>query len=290
MKKLEFNNKLIWITGASSGIGAALATQWNVQGARVIASARRKEKLIKLKHDCLYPENLLVVPMDITDPDSITKAVAEVNKLGSLFLVVHNAGISQKGLVIENDVEIDRVIMETNYFGTVALTKAIMPIFMRQGSGWFAVMSSFAGVMGLPARSSYAASKHALHGFFDSLKAEEMGCEVKVSYIIPGFINTEITAKGLRSDGNPNGEVETSHILGMNTSNCANNIIKGLSKKKATIPIGKIEVNLLKINRVSPRLANYIVKNHPMRKLRMLKSSFNFKHLIKPKHVIEQAQ
>ena len=282
MKRISFNKKVVWITGASSGIGASMAKQLNQQGATVVASARRAEKLENLKQSCINPEQLICVPLDVTKQESIEIAVAAVRDLGPLDLLIHNAGIAQKGLVTENQMAIDRSIMETNYFGTIALTKAVMPSFLEQGHGWFAVMSSFAGVMGIPGRSAYAASKHALHGFFESLKAEKLGCKLKVSFIIPGFINTQITAKGLRGDGSANGAVETSHRLGMTADSCARDTIRGLQKGKSRIPVGKFEVHLLKVNRLSPKLGHFIIRNHPMKRIRKAKSGigrlfrFNF--------------
>ena len=288
MKKIDLKDKVVWITGASSGIGASLAIQLNKLGAKVIASARRTEKLMELKNNCPNPQDLITLPLDITNPISIKNAIEKVKQLERLDLVIHNAGIAQKGLVIENEMEVDRKIMETNYFGTVAFTKSIMPIYLKQGYGWFAIVSSFAGVMGIPGRSAYAASKHALHGFFDSLKAENISCKLDVSFILPGFINTEITAKGLCGNGRPYGMVETSHRLGMSANQCANGIIKGLMKSKKRIVVGKIEVFLLTINRISPRWSQYIIKSHPMRKLRNLKSRVNnlFNFNLNP--VIEQ--
>jgi short-subunit dehydrogenase len=271
----KFKNKVVWITGASSGIGASLAKQLNTMGATVVASGRRAERLTELQKECPYPQNLVVLPLDITDPASIRSATLKVEQLNRLDLLIHNAGIAQKGRVIENHMDIDRMVMETNYFGTVSLTKAIMPLYLKQGFGRFAVMSSFAGVMGIPSRSAYAASKHALHGFFESLEAEDMSCKLRVSYIIPGFINTQITAKGLRGDGRPNGQVETSHSLGISADSCANNIIRGLRKNKRRIVVGRSEVGLLLIRRISPGLSRYIIRNHPMRRMRRLKAGIN---------------
>lgn len=272
MNEKDLKNKIVWVTGASSGIGASLVTQLNNLGTIVIASARRKEKLVKLKKKSSNPKNIIIIPLDITNTNSIKKAMAKIQQLDKLDLVIHNAGISQKGLVIENEMKIDRTIMETNYFGTISLTKAVMPIYLKQGFGSFAVVSSFAGVMGLPGRSAYAASKHALHGFFESLRAENIRCKIHVSFIIPGFINTKITAKGLCGDGIPHGRVETSHQMGMTPGQCADKIIKGLSKRKSRILIGKIEVFLLYIHKISPRLSHYIIKNHPMKRIRNIKS------------------
>ncbi|WP_228853466.1 SDR family NAD(P)-dependent oxidoreductase [Aegicerativicinus sediminis] len=288
MKTVDFKNKVVWITGASSGIGASLAIQLNQLGATIIASARRSEKLTELKKSCQYPNQFITLELDITDSNSIKTAINAVEGLKQLDLVIHNAGIAQKGMVIENEMEIDRQIMETNYFGTVAFTKAIMPKYLDQGHGWFAVVSSFAGVMGIPGRSAYAASKHALHGFFESLQAENMNCNLDVSFVIPGFINTEITAKGLCGNGKPFGRVETSHKLGMTADQCAKDTIKGLMKKRQRIVVGKFEVYLLSINRISPRLGRLIIKSHPMKRIRLLKKKitniFNFgaNHSLEP--------
>lgn len=287
MRKMTFKGKVIWITGASSGIGASLVMQLNNLGATVIASARRTEKLIELREKCANLQNFMVLPLDITDSQSIEKSVAQVRELGRLDMVLHNAGIAQKGLVIETELDVDRRVMETNYFGTVALTKAIMPMYLQQGYGGFGIVSSFAGVMGIPGRSAYSASKHALHGFFESLKAEHMGCKLNVSFILPGFINTAITAKGLCGDGTPYGKVETSHRLGMTPDACAQDIIKGLQKKRKQIAVGKFEVYLLSINRIAPGLGHYIIKNHPMRRWRRLKSRLDLTIHFKGNKVIE---
>jgi short-subunit dehydrogenase len=247
----------------------------NAMGAIVIASARRKEKLFQLKEECNHPDKLITIVLDITNQSSIDHAVHEVKQLKSLDMVVHNAGIAQKGLVIENDMDVDRRIMETNYFGTVALTKAIMPIFIEQRHGWFSIVSSFAGVLGIPSRSAYAASKHALHGFFDSLKAESMNCKIDLSFIIPGFINTNITVKGLNGEGEPCGKLETSHRLGMSSDQCALRMIEGFKKRQRNILVGKKEVILIYIHRISPSLARYIIRNHPMKKWRKFLSVVN---------------
>ena len=275
MKRVDFKDKVILITGASSGIGASMAKEFLKMGAHVIACARRTAKLQELKYNYTFSDRYTVLPLDITDSSSIENAMQKLEKLDRLDLVVHNAGIAQKGMVIENQMEIDRQIMETNYFGTVALTKALMPKFLKQGHGWFAVVSSFAGVMGIPGRSAYAASKHALHGFFESLQAENMNCNLDLSFVIPGFINTEITAKGLCGNGKPFGRVETSHRLGMTADDCARDTIKGLLKRRHRIVVGKFEVYLLWINRISPRISRYIIKSHPMRKIRNIKSNFS---------------
>lgn len=232
MGRIDFKDKRIWITGASSGIGEELALQLNSLGAFTILSARRTDKLTEVQSRCSNPEKTILVPLDITDDSSIQGAVKTVIAQGTLHLVINNSGIAQKGLALENSMEVERMIMETNYFETVSLTKAILPHFLEQGHGWFAVVTSIAGIVGVPGRSAYAASKHALHGFFDSLRAEEYSCPIDVTIIMPGFINTSITIKELRGNGEEYGKVEKSHRLGFTAVVCAEKTIRKLSTKR----------------------------------------------------------
>ena len=166
--------------------------------------------------------------------------------------------------------EVERKIMETNYFGTVSLTKAILPHFLEQGHGWFAVVTSIAGIVGVPGRSAYAASKHALHGFFDSLRAEEYSCPIDVTIILPGFINTSITIKELRGNGEEYGKVEKSHRLGLTAVVCAEKTIRKLSTKRKNIKVGGLGIFSLYLSRFAPNLYDFLVRNHPMKRWRIL--------------------
>jgi short-subunit dehydrogenase len=268
MARVDFKNKVVLVTGASSGIGAELTKQLNAMGAVVIASARRMDRIEELKNQCVNPENIVSIELDLTDQSSIDSIVSELKKMDKLDLVIHNAGIAQKGLVIENDLEVDRKVMETNYFGTISLTKKILPIFRKQGHGWFAVVTSLAGAVGVPGRSAYSASKHALHGFFESLRAENFDCDLDVSVIMPGFIHTDITVKALKGDGSEYGKVEKSHKQGMSAEKCAQRIIHGLRKRKKNIVVGHLEILIVYIQRLSPSLYNFVVRNHPIKRWR----------------------
>lgn len=274
VSKVDFSNKRVWITGASSGIGASLARELSELGAFIILSARRKEQLESVQASLAHPERSVVLVMDLASSSDIKESVEFVKGQGELDLLIHNAGIAQKGLVIDNPLEIDRCIMETNYFGTIELTKEVLPIFMEQQKGWFAVVSSIAGIVGVPGRSAYAASKHALHGFFESLRAECYDCDLDISMIMPGFINTQITVKELKSDGTPYGKVERSHKQGMSPEECAKKIVKGLLKKKKNIIVGGFEVTSIYLQRFAPNLYDFLIKKHPMRFWMRFKSSF----------------
>lgn len=276
MSKENFKGKKVWITGASSGIGEALAYQFAYLGAELILSARNKEKCNFVAEKCNKFTEANVIPLDITNHESIEQAVKQVEKSGPLFLMLHNAGIAQKGVVDENMMDIERRIMETNYFGTVALTKAVLPLFKKQKEGWFAVVTSIAGIMGVPGRSIYSASKHALHGFFESMRAEVFLDNIRISIIMPGFINTDITVRELKGDGQYYGELEKSHKLGMDVNRCAQIITRKLKKDRKNIIVGGFEITGVYLQRFAPGLYRRMIRNHPMKRWRAIKQSLGF--------------
>ena len=169
----DFNDKVIWITGASSGIGEALAYAFSAGGAKLILSSRRADELERVRLACARPERVKVIPMDLMDHALFGVKTAEaIAAFGQIDVVVHNGGVSQRGLVMETSMEVQRKVMEVDYFSYVALTQTVLPHFVQQKSGQFVVVSSVMGKIGTPMRSAYAAAKHALHGYFDCLRAE----------------------------------------------------------------------------------------------------------------------
>jgi len=276
-RKRDFGGQLVWIAGASSGIGKELACLLNQQNARVILSGRRTELLKKICDDCCNSENAHYVALDLTDKASIDNAISEVLAIGVPDLIILNSGIAQKGLVINNSDEIERSIMETNFFGTVSLTKRMLPYLFERKSGKIAVVSSIAGVVGVPGRSSYAASKHALHGYFESLRAEVHKYNLEIVMVMPGFINTQITVKELKSDGTPFGQVEKSHQMGMSADECAERIISGLARKKNNIIVGGMEVFGVYLKRFLPSMYDLFIRNHPMKRLNHFRKMFGSK-------------
>src|SRR5690606_982586 len=165
---------VIWITGASSGIGEASAKKFSEEGYRVIISARKDHELDRVRSECADPSSVKVLPLDLTDIGSLAKKVEKaIGFFGQIDIMLHCGGISQRSLIKETGLDVDRRLMEVNFFGTVALTKALLPHFISRKSGQFGVISSLVGKFGSPYRSSYAAAKHALHGFFESLRLEQ---------------------------------------------------------------------------------------------------------------------
>ncbi len=248
-------NKTIWITGASSGIGKALAEAYCKMGFKIIITARREQELLELKNNCANPENVVVLTHDLANYHSAKEIVAKaVEAFGSIDIMIHNAGISQRSRAIDTEVEVDKKIMEVNYLGTVALTKALLPHFIKQRSGHFAVITSLVGKFGSPYRSGYAASKHALHGFFDSLRAEHTRDNLKVTLICPGYVITNVSINALTGNGTPQQTMDEATANGITAEYAASKIIKAINNNKLEVYIGKKEILGVYLKRFFPTL------------------------------------
>lgn len=258
--------KVIWITGASSGIGEATAYKYNQEGYKVILSARKEKELERVKNNCQFPENAKVLSLDLMESDSFAQKTAEaIAAFGQVNIVLHNGGISQRSLIKETSLEVDRKIMEVNFFGTIALTKAILPQFITQKSGQFGVISSLVGKFGSPYRSSYAASKHALHGFFESLRHEHFDENISVTMICPGFIHTDVSKNALTADGSPLNEMDSAQANGMSTEECAKQIFQALKSQKEEVYIGGKEKFGIYLKRLVPTIFTKILRKSEVR-------------------------
>lgn len=253
------NNKIIWITGATSGIGEELSLQLSHFGAKIILSARRVEELERVKSKC--KSEVLVLPLDLNDSDSFDdKVMKAIAHFGRIDYLINNGGISQRSLASETPLELDRKIMEVNYFGNIALSKAVLPTFKKQKSGTFIVVSSLSGKFGFFLRSAYAASKHALVGFYESLRLEEEKNGIKVSLVFPGLIKTNISQNALSKDGKSHGELDNNQAKGITAEKCAQQIIKGIQKEQLEIFAGAGELKAITIKRFFPKLFHKIIR------------------------------
>lgn len=252
--KQELKDKVIWITGASSGIGEALSVSLAKEGAKLVLTARNEEKLQNLKTKCTsYTKDCMVLPMDLFLLESIPAAVEKVvANYGRIDMLINNAGISQRALTREADLSIDRKVMELNFFSPVALTKAVLPHMIKQNSGHLVAVSSIVGKFGFPLRSAYSSSKHALFGFFDSLRAEEP--QLDVTMVIPGRIHTNISRNAIGKDGKADGQMDPGQAEGMSADKCASIIVKALKNKKKELLVGNKEIIMVHIRRFLPRL------------------------------------
>lgn len=250
-----YESKVVWITGASSGIGKALALHYNELGATVILSSRQKSALVEVKKVLPHPDKVGIMPLDLTKSDEfpqITKTLFDT--YGHIDILINNGGISQRGEAFETELEVDRRIMEINYFGNIALTKAILPYFRKQNHGHIIVISSIAGKFGFYLRSAYAASKHALQGFYESLLLEEAKHHIYVTLVYPGKINTPISMSALNSQGEKHGVMDHNQETGMPAEECARIIQKAELKKKKSILVGNKEINAVYLKRFLPKL------------------------------------
>lgn len=257
----------VWIVGASSGIGEAMALEYAARGASVNLSARRIERLEQVAASVRERSPSAaahVVPLDVTHNEQISEATDKAwNAFEGLDTVVLCAGVSQRSLAQDTIVDVDRRLMEINYFGPIAITKALLPRMIAQRSGRFIVISSIAGRVGTPMRSAYAASKHALHGFFDSLRAELYSHGISVSIACPGYVQTSITLNSLVGDGSTYGRVDDVISHGMPASTCAKAIIDRAARgaEEFVVATGK-EQFAVSAKRYAPRLLSRILRDY----------------------------
>ena len=253
---MNFFGRNIWITGASSGIGKAVAIELSKEKAHLILSGRNESSL-KETADCCERNgsSVVIVPFDLATEDSITSAVKSVLTHEIIpDCLFHFGGISQRSLAFETPLKIDRNIFEVNFFGTIALTKAVLPAMIKNGGGHIAVTSSIVGKFGFPYRSAYAASKHALHGFFESLRAECSGDNIRISMIVPGRIRTDISINAITKNGTAHGKTDKGLAKGMNPEKSANVICRKLKNEHKEILVGGNELLMVYIHRFIPKL------------------------------------
>ncbi len=248
-----YANKTVWVTGASSGIGEALTYEFAKQGANLIISARRIDELARVQEHCPDPSKVQVLALDLAAQDTFATKTAEALALfGQVDVMVHNAGISQRSLAKDTSVDVDRRLMEINYLGTVALTKTLLPHFLARKSGQFVVVTSLVGIIGSPLRSGYAASKHALHGFFDSLRAELSSDNIGVTIICPGYIATDVSVNALTGDGSKQNSMDAKTAAGLQPEEAAKQMVRDISNGKLEVYIGKGETWAIYLKRFFP--------------------------------------
>ena len=244
----RFSGQRVWITGASSGIGAGLARAFGRAGATVILSGRNRQALARVAAD--VPDTV-VLPFEATDHAALP---AIVHHAGPIDLLINNAGISQRSLAEDTDFEVYRTIMEVDFFAPVHLTKLVLPQMLARGSGHLAVVASVAGKVGSPQRTGYCAAKHAVMGFFDALRTEVSHRGVQVTTIVPGFVRTEIGARALTADGSVKGAGEDDVDAGISADEAAAIILDGMLDGLREIPVGGggPEMALLDLKRQDP--------------------------------------
>ena len=259
----KLSDKTIWITGASSGIGEQLSYQLAGKGNRLILSSRRKEELARVKKNCppSAQMDIHIVPLDLADPNSLDKAAESALSIyGSVDVLVNNGGISQRSLAVETRFEVDQRILNVNFLSAVKLTKLVLPGMIKNNDGHIVVTSSLVGKFGTPFRSSYAASKHALHGFFDALRAEVWENNIFVTLFCGGYIKTNISMNAVKGDGSPQNKMDENQAKGKSAADATRAMIKAIESNKQEVYFGGKEIMGVYLKRFFPSLLYRVVR------------------------------
>ncbi len=258
--------KVVWITGASSGIGEALAYALDKKNCKLILSSRDEAALKKVKDKCTHKNNIEVLPLDLTDFNNMNQKVEEVLAFNDgLDILINNAGVSQRSLIVDTEFEVYKKLMDINYLGTVALTKALLPYFIKNKKGHFVTVTSLMGKFGSPFRSGYCGAKHALHGFFDVLRMEHEKDGIDVTLICPGFVQTNVAKNALTADGSLQVKDDEATQNGLSVSVFSNKMIRAIERKKFEAYIGGGEIKGIYLKRFFPKLLHKVVLRSQVR-------------------------
>lgn len=262
---IHLEDKVIWLTGASSGIGEEMAYQLSKKGAKLILSSRRENELERVKNACSGKNagEIKIVVLDLADADSlVSKADEALSFYGYVDILINNGGISQRATVLDSSMDVYRKIMEVNYFGPIQLSKLVLPKMLERKFGQHLVITSATGIISTPLRSAYAAAKHALHGFYDSLHAELYDQNVRVTLVCPGFIQTNVSFNALTADGKAQQKHDEEIKKGLTPEKAVKKIINALEKRKEEIYFGgSKEMIGLYLKKWAPSLFAKAVRN-----------------------------
>lgn len=258
---MQYTNSVAWVTGASAGIGEALAKELNSRGAKVIISARREEKLEDVKESAANPDDMYVLPLDLADIDSLKQKTEEaLGVYGHIDYLFNNGGVSQRSMALDTDISVVEKIMKINFLGTVELTRHVAKDMVKRESGHIVVTSSVMGKFGTEMRSTYAASKHSLHGYFDCLRQELFPYDVHVTLCCPGYIHTKVSENALTADGSKYNVMSEGQRNGMKPEEFIQKFLRGVAKKKQEFYVGGSEVFAIYVKRLFPRLFYWIIR------------------------------
>ena len=248
---MNYSGKTVWITGAASGIGAARARRFASEGARVIISSHEAEELEGVRKDLeAVSTDVHTVVFNLGNPEEVEATARKVLKeFGTVDVLMNNGGISTRALAAETPLEIDRRVMEIDYFSGVILSKALLPAMLEQGYGHIGVTSSISGKFGWPYRSAYAAAKHALFGFYKSLWAENRDRGLRVTLFSPGRVRTNISLHALEKDGKEHGKMDPGQAKGISPDATARRMIRAMKRNRKDVLIGGGELVMVWIHK-----------------------------------------
>jgi dehydrogenase/reductase SDR family protein 7B len=259
----DLSNKVTWITGASSGIGEALAIEASRRGAKLVLSARREGELQRVRGLCADPARVAILPLDLTNFDATAAAASAAAAFGPVDILVNNAGQTQRSLLLDTDMAVYRHILELDFFAPVALAKAVLPSMAARGSGHVVTISSVAGKFGAAQRTGYCAAKHALHGFFDAARAELWRRNVRFTTVCPGYVKTNVSINAVTAHGAAHGQMDPGQARGMDPAVCARKIWYAVERDREEALVGGKEAAFVNLRRFFPALFSFIIKRAP---------------------------
>ena len=259
---MHFKDKRIWITGASSGIGEGLAYALAKEGAHLILSSRNTEALNKVKNNCEGNTQILIEPLDLEKHDELESVVNRVlNKVDRIDILINNGGISQRSLIEETAIMVDKKIMDINFLGTIQLTKLVLPHLKTNPNAQIVVVSSLLGKMSIPMRSAYCASKHALHAWFEVLQMELKDQAPTITILCPGYVKTNVSFNALKGNGEKFNKMSEGQASGMPPDEFAQMALDTIRRKKSVSFFGGREMLGIYLSRFFPKIYANIMKN-----------------------------
>ena len=246
----QIQGRTIWLTGASSGIGLALAEALAQEGASLILTARSGQQLQQLAER--LPGEHHVEVMDLMHPELAGERAEQIARQYTIDMLINNAGVSQRSLTLDTELSVYRRLMDINYFSVVALTKAVLPAMVERGEGHIVTVSSVAGKVGTKLRSGYAGSKFGVIGFMDCLRAEMAEQGVRCTTICPGFVNTQIAHNSLVGDGKTLNQPDPDNAGGISAEQCAQHIVSAIKKNKDEVIVAD------GLSRLAPALQRFL--------------------------------
>lgn len=260
----NYKEKIVWITGASSGIGLETAYRFAEAGAKLILTALEADILENVREECLKKGALDVklLPFDLSQIDNLEQLAKDaLSAFGFIDVLYNNAGISQRGTTVETDIKVIKKIMDVDYFAPVILTKAVLPSMIARGGGQLAVTTSIAGLFGFPLRCAYSSAKHALYGFFETVAAENYKNNIHVTIITPGRVQTNISVNSLEKDGSKHGKMDAGQAGGITPEKASHKIFNAIAKQKSEVLVGSSELIMAYIKRFFPRLCTKLARS-----------------------------
>jgi short-subunit dehydrogenase len=261
----QLAGRIVWITGASSGIGEALAVSASRRGARLVLTARRAAELERVRALCAEPAKVAVLPLDLTAFDPADAAQRAETSFGPIDVLVNNAGWSQRGLVADTTMEVYRRLFELDFFAPLALTKAVLPGMRARGAGHIVMVGSVVSKVGTPLRSGYAAAKHALYGFTDSARAEFWRDGIRFTLIMPGYVRTNVSINALDAVGGAHGKMDRATERGMAPERCASAIWKAVENNREEVLLAGVEGGAVYLKRFAPGVLRSLLKRVTIR-------------------------